>query len=246
VTSSVSSPDTGLSREGRTEITWADGWFVAEAAYGHAWANLTNVAQEDAPGTLSFDWTLKGTRADGGAWTVSNRMMEYSDYGAAYGAWRMSDMIDALISNSFEKVGFTGVDMSGQITGENLTSEISRIRLSSPLQRKLRERGSVKAAPGDRVTVEVTLDPVGRDRNEVFTFRLKVPRGAQGEQQVRLAAGRGRVNYGDVGSFDELIAALSGGDHLNDLIVRGFGSTAVYPQDVIVHGKSGFSVQVVR
>jgi hypothetical protein len=212
----------------------------------HAWANLTNVAQEDAPGTLSFDWTLKGTRADGSPWTVSNRTMEYSDYGAAYGAWRMSDMIYALTYNGFERVGFTSVDMSGEITGDNLTSEITRIRLSSPLQRKLRARGSVKAAPGDRVTVEVTLDPVGRDANEVFTFTLKVPRGAQGEQQVRLAGGRGRTNYWDVGSFDELIAALNDGDHQNDLIVRGFGSTAVFPQDVIVHGKSGFWVQVVR
>jgi hypothetical protein len=248
VTSSVSSPDTGLAREGRTDITWDEGWFVAEAAYGHAWANLTNVAQEDAPGTLAFTWTLTGTRADGGTWTVSNRMMEYSDYGAAYGAWRMSDMIYALVYNGFEKVTFTGVDMSGQITGENLTSEISRIRVSSPVQPSLKERDLVKAEPGDRIKVEVTLDPFERNTNVVATFSIKVPRRAQGTEQVKLAGGKGHIDYWgrEIKSLDDLLAAMGGGDHPNDLIVRGFGWTGTFPQDVIVHGKGGFWVQIVR
>ena len=246
VTSDVSSPDTELSRVGRTDITWDEGWAVAEIAFAHAYANLTHVAQADGPGTLAFAWTIEGTRGDGSTFTVSNRTMEFSDWSAAYGAWRMSDMLYALVYNSFEKVGFTSVDMSGEITADDLRSEIARIRLSSPVQPALRERGTVKAAPGDKVTVEVTFDPVGRTSNEVFTFALKVPRGTRGDQKVRLAGGRGRIDYWDVGSFDEMIAAMNDGDHQNDLIVSGLGPTAVYPQDVIVQGKSGFSVQVVR
>ncbi|MEX2203512.1 MAG: hypothetical protein WD965_05445 [Actinomycetota bacterium] len=41
-------------------------------------------------------------------------------------------------------------------------------------------------------------------------------------------------------------AALNGGDHANDLIVNGFGQTVTQVQDVIVRGRAGFTVQVVR
>jgi len=248
ITSDVSSPDTGYGRTGRTEVAWDEDWFVAETAFSHAWSNLTYVVQEDAPGTLALSWTIEGTREDGSTWVVSNRFMEQNDYGAAAEAWRMSDMLHALASNGFEPIAFTSVSMDGSITGEDLTSRIVRVRVAGPLQPSLKDRGLVKAAPGDRLIVEVTLDPIERDTDVVTTLTVKVPRRARGYEQVRLSGGRGRLDYwgGGIGSLDDLIAVLNGGDHRNDLIVKGLGPTTVQPQEVIVTGKAGFTVKVVR
>lgn len=44
ITSTVSSPDTGLSREGVTEVAWDEDSFAADAAFYHALANLSVVA----------------------------------------------------------------------------------------------------------------------------------------------------------------------------------------------------------
>lgn len=246
ITSSVASPDTGYTRTGRTDVAWDEDWFLADAAFAHAWSNLTYVAQQDAPGTLAFSWTIQGTRADGSSWAVSNRLMERSDQSAAAEAWRLSDSMYALAFNGFEPIAFTSVSMEGAITEEDLTSSIVRVRVSSPLQRSLKERAAVKAGPGDRVRVEVTLDPVERETYVVTELSLRVPRGARGVHHVRLSGGRSRVDPYGAGSLDDLIALLSGGDHRNDLIVRGLGPRVVQAQEVIVTGRAGFAVQIVR
>ncbi|MGH2672106.1 MAG: SpoIVB peptidase S55 domain-containing protein [Actinomycetota bacterium] len=247
ITSTVSSPDTGLSREGETEVAWDEDFFVADAAFYHAWANLTFVAQQDGPGTLGLEWTISGTREDGSPFTVSNRLMAYSTYSATSEAWQLANALYTLAFNGFENIEFTGVDMTGEVTGENLTSQIERIRVSSPLQRSLKERSVLRAEPGDRVTIEVTLKPIDRDTKVVSVLTFRVPRGARGSEEIRISGGRGRLNFGrGINSLDDLIAALNGGDHANDLIVNGFGQTVTQVQDVIVRGRGGFTIQVVR
>ena len=74
-----------------------------------------------------------------------------------------------------------------------------------------------------------------------------MPRGARGTEDIRLSGGRGRLDvWGrDVRSLDDILAAMNGGDHLNDLVVKGFGRTRLLAQDVQVSGKGGFSIQVV-
>ena len=248
ITSDVSSPDTGLSRHGRTDVAWDEDWFVADAAYSHGWSNFANVLQADSPGTASYDFTITGTREDGSPFTVTNRWFEANTYSAASAVWRLSDFLYTLTYNRFEPVKFTGVDLTGTITADNLSAKIAGIRLSSPLQPKLAARSSVKAGPGDLVTVEVTFARLDHGPDAVASFTLKVPRSARGSQEVRLSGGKGRLDvYGrDVRSLDDLLYALNGGDHLNDLVVKGFGRTQLLPQDVGVSGKSSFFIQVVR
>jgi hypothetical protein len=247
ITSTVSSPDTGLSREGETEVAWDEDSFVADATFYHAWANLSFVAQQDGPGTLGLEWTISGTREDGSPFTISNRLMAYSTDSAASEAWPLPSMLSTLASNGFENIEFTGVDMAGEVTGENLTSQIERIRVSSPLQRSLKERSVLRAGPGDRVTIEVTVNPIDRDTNVVSVLTFRVPGGARGSEEIRVSGGRGRLNFGrGFNSLDDLIAAMNGGDHANDLIVNGFGRTVTQDQDVIVRGRGRFTIQVVR
>jgi hypothetical protein len=244
VTSSMSSPDTGLSRDGETQIAWDQDWFVADAATNHAWSNLTYVQQQDGPGTLRFAWTIEGTREDGSPFVVSNRLMQYDRGSASSGVWRMGDALYQLAFNEWEDIEFTGVDMTAEVTEANLTSRIARVRLSSPLQPSLKARSVVRAKPGQAVTVEVTFDPVDGD-DVVATFRIKVPRRASGLERVRLAGPKGRYRGVEAGSLDELIWALGQGPHGNDLTVTGLGASRVLPQKVIVRGSAGFAVKVV-
>jgi hypothetical protein len=244
VTSSMSSPDTGLARDGETQIAWDQDWFVADAATYHAWSNLTYVRQGDGPGTLGFAWTIEGTREDGSPFTVSNRLMQFDRYSAASGVWRMGDALYQLAFNGFEDIEFTGVDMTAEITESNLTSRIARVRVASPLQPSLKDRNVVRARPGQTVRVEITFDPVDGD-DVVATLKLKVPKRASGLERVRLAGSKGRLRGIDAGSLDELIFALSQGPHGNDLVVSGLGTSRVLPQKVIVKGSAGFAVKVV-
>jgi len=248
ITSEVSSPDTGYRRTGRTDVAWDEDWFVAEATFAHAWSNLTYVAQQDGPGTLGLAWTIEGTRADGSAWTVSNRLMDHDPHSATSEAWRMTDVLQTLASQEFEPIGFTSIDMEGTITEEDLTSPIVRIRVSSPLQPALKDRWIVRAAHGDRLRVEVTLAPVERDSVVIAELSLRVPRGARGQERVTIRGGRGRLDWWRVGpgSLDDLLYAMNAGEARNELIVRGLGRTLIQVQDVIVTGRAGFVVQVVR
>jgi hypothetical protein len=245
ITSDMSSPDTGLSRHGETQVAWDEDYFVADATYSHTWSNLTYVAQQDGPGTVDLAWTIEGTREDGSPFTVANRLMGYNPSNATYEAYLVTDMLYRLAFNEFEDIAFTSVNLTGDLTEANLTSQIARVRVSSPLQRSLKERPVVRARPGDVVKIEVTLDPIDGP-NVVTTTSVRVPRNARGFESIQLSGGRGRIDYtGGVGSLDELIAALNGGDHRNDLVVRGFGRAGVQIQDVIVRGRAGFAIQVV-
>jgi hypothetical protein len=93
------------------------------------------------------------------------------------------------------------------------------------------------------VTIEVTLNPIDRDTNVVSELTFRVPGGARGSEEIRISGGRGRGNYGrGIGSLDDLIAALNGGDHANDLLVNGFGRTVTQVQDVVVRGRAAFTI----
>ena len=248
IRSDVSSPDTGLVRQGLTEVAWDEVGFVAEAAYTHAYSNFTAVLQADGPGTLDLAWTITGEREDGSTFTVENRWFDTSSYSAASEAFRLYDVLSVLAFNDFEPVEITGVDLSGTITGENLTTRIGRIRVSSPLQPGLKVRNVVRAEPGDKLTIEVTLERTDGGPDAVATMRFKVPAGARGSERVRLSGGKGRQDLFDrsIRSLDELLGLLNGGDHRNDLLVQGFGTGASAPQAVKVTGRGSFTVLVVR
>ncbi len=245
ITSDVSSPDTGLARQGLTEVAWEEVGFVADAAYTHAYSNLTFVLQADGPGTLDLAWTITGEREDGSPFTVENRWFDTSSFSAASESFRLYDVLSALAFNEFEPIEVTGVDLSGTITGDDLTTRIGRIRVSSPLQPGLKVRNVVRAEPGDRLTIEVTLERTDGGPDTVATTTFRVPAGARGSERVRLSGGKGRFD-GSIRSLDELLDALNGGDHRNDLLVQGFGAKVAAAQPVKVTGKGSFTVLVVR
>ena len=245
VTSEFSSPDTGLSRLGETDAVFDDPWFPADITFSHAYANIGAVWQEGGEGTLSMDWTITGTRQDGTTFTVANRSMGFSPY-APYEAYHVANAMYYLAFNRFEQIGFTSVDMNGTVTDEDLRAQIVGVRVSSSVQPTLKARDVVKAVSGDEVIVEVTLDLPEQDADVVETLIVQVPRHAGGTEGISIRGGRGRLRIGrNVDSLDELIAALSGGDHQNDLLVSAFGQTQTQVLDVVVRGGARFGIQIV-
>lgn len=246
IDSTFSSPDSGLSRVGHTDVSWDEGWFVAEAAWSHAYANVGYVLQADAPGTARLSWTIEGTREDGSPFSVSNHSMQHSDWYAGSNVWRLADALYTLVYNGFEEIAFTGVDMTGMATEDNLTARIVKVRTASSLQPTLKARHVLKAAPGDTITIEATLDPVDGDP-VIAVLALKLPKGARGEREIELRGGKERYyNYRGIESLDDLLAMLSGGEHGNDLIAKGFNRSSTQEQDVIVKGKDRFLVRIIR
>lgn len=222
ITSVLTGLDTGITRRGQTLVAWDQDFFMADAAFSHAWSNLTYVAQQDGSGTLQLAWVVEGTREDGSPFRIKDRTISYSSFSAAGEAYRMVDAMYELAYGD-EDIAFTSVKMTGSITEENLTSRIVGLRVSSPVQRSLRSRDVVLARPGDVVRVEVTLDPVDGPRFAVTT-KVRVPENAHGVRRVDVSGG---------------------GAHADDMIVRGSPAASLRGLDVIVRGNAHFLIRVV-
>ncbi|MEW6059262.1 MAG: SpoIVB peptidase S55 domain-containing protein [Actinomycetota bacterium] len=245
ITSSFSSPDTGLSRDGKTEAIYQAGFWFPEIVWSHMIGNLGAVAQRIGDGTLSIAYTIEGLTAEGMPFTIENRTMVYSDYDAMYAAYKLVDAVYQLAYNKFEKVTFTGIHAAGEITQQQLRGTITRVRTASSLQPKLAQRSLLKVRPGDKITIETTLTPLDGGPNVITKMQMKVPSWAGGFETIMLRGGKERF-VSPPRSFDELLAHLSGGEHPNDLIATGFGTQTSRAQDLVVKGKAFLTVQVVR
>lgn len=246
VSSRLTSPDSGLSRLGTTEAIHTWGWWIQEIVWAHHSGNFAAVFGHYGGGSSELEWTIEGTTESGLPFTVTNRTMAWDEFDATASIWSLVSAIDVLQFNRFEDVTFTSIATTGSITRDRLEGDIARVRVSSPLQPSLKERAAIRAEPGDRITVEVTLDQDGSDVDVVTTFTVKVPRNARGSNEVRIAGGGDADDPGRPHSFEDLVARLNGGDHPNDLVVRGFNLVRALEQSLIVDGRSGFTVRVER
>jgi hypothetical protein len=244
ITSSLTSLDTGTSRDGLTESLYQENWWFEETVWGHMVLNLGAVQGGLGPGSSMLDFTVEGRRADGATFTVANHTAVASPYDATESVWRLVSVLDQLIFNPWERIEITGVDTAGWITEAQLIGEITRVRVSSSLEPRLKERSEVRARPGDRVTVEVTMTSAEAPTT-VETFQIKVPRRASWTD-VSLRGGRERWYGRSIDSFEQLLAFLNGGTHADDLVVKAFGQTQLLQQPVLVTGKASFAISVVR
>ena len=247
VITTFTNTDNGHSRTAETDIVYQKDFWGSEIAASHVFTNLQLVFDAYSSGTSSISYTIEGQTAEGVPFTVDNRNMLYSDYDATSAAYKMVDALYQLAFNRFEKVTFTSVHATGEITQQRLEGTITRVRTASSLQPKLAQRSLLKVRPGDRITIETTLTPIGGGRNVVTTMQMKVPSWASGFDTVMVRGGKGGSGFSmPVRSFDQLIARLSGGEHPNDLVASGFGAESSRAVDLIVKGKVFVTVQVVR
>lgn len=245
IRSHLMSRDTGNRRHGTTEALHTWGWWLEYIVWAHLWLNYSAaLGHYPGEGTADLVWTISGTTEDGEPFTVSNRSMAYSEWDATEVVWRLTNAVNALQFNRFEDVTFTEIATHGTISGDELVGRIRRLRVASTSQPALRERSTLIARPGDRVTVEVTL-AMAEGGTAVVTASFRVPRGWLGPQDLVVRGGEERYRY-RARSLDQLIARLNGGEHPDDLVLEGLGRTRLRPQDFIVRGQEGFTILVVR
>jgi SpoIVB peptidase S55 len=243
ITSSITSLDTGRSRDGETDSIFTQDFWFGYQVWGHHVLNFGSVQQALGPGTSRLSYTIEGTRRNGAPFTISNRTMVASTYDATESVYKLSSAIDQLMFNRFEPVEITSIDSNGEITSDQLTGTITRVRTSSPLDPSLQRRNVVRARPGDRVTVEVTLtSPDGG--TTVQTTKIRVPYFGHFET-VTIRGGRERW-YSNANSLAALLRSLSGGEHYDDLVVSAFGRKKTTQQPVVVTGRASFTIRIVR
>lgn len=248
VTSDFSSPDSGNSRSGTTEIYYQDDYWGPEITWSHMYTNLEVVFDQYGDGSLSMAYSIAGLRQDGVTpFTIQNSVMWSSSYDAFEGVYKLVSAMYALRFNRFEDVTFTAVDASGTVTAQGLEGRIGEVRTSSDVQSGLQQRSVQRVEAGGVVTVEVALEPAEGGQPVLVTFELLAPN-RPGLATVRLRGGRERlyVNPRGIGSFEELVAQLSGGEQANELFASGLGPRVSALADLIVSGKAAFTVKVVR
>jgi SpoIVB peptidase S55 len=243
ITSSITSLDTGTSRDGRTDSIFGGDFWFGYQVWGHHVLNFGAVQQALGPGTSRLSYTIEGTRKNGTPFTISNRTMVASTYDATESVYKLSSAVDQLMFNRFQPVEITSIDSTGEITADQLIGTITKVRTSSPLDPSLRRRYVVDARPGDLVTAEVTMtSPDGG--TTVQTMKIRVPQFGRFET-VRIRGGRERW-YARADSLGELLRKLSGGEHYDDLVVTAFGRKQTTQQPVVVSGRASFNIRVVR
>jgi SpoIVB peptidase S55 len=248
ISSHFSNADSGVARDGQTDVYYQEDYWAPQLAWYHNYVNLLVVFDRSGSGSLDMGYTISGLREDGVTpFTVTNSVLSSSTYDAFEGIYKLSSAMYQLAFNRFEDVTFTSVETDGSVTAERLEGKISRVRTSSRIQPSLRSRGMQRVAPRGTVKVEVSLEPFGGGPSVPVTFTMRAP-AQPGYYGVRLRGGRDRffVNERHLRSLDELLDALSGGEHGNDLIATGLGRRVTTTADLMVTGKRFFTVQVVR
>ena len=248
VSSDFTNADTGDQRSGQTDVYYQEDYWGPDLVWYHNYVNLLVVFDQFGSGSLDMNYTIHGLREDGVTpFTVTNSVLDSSTYDAFEGLYKLSSAMYSLAFNRFEDVTFTSVDSNGSVTSERLEGKIGPVRTSSNLQQSLRSRGVQRVSPRGTVKVEVSLQPFGGGPSVPVTFTMRAP-AQPGYYDVRLRGGRERfyVNDRHIRSFDELLDALSGGEHANDLIATGLGRRVTTGASLMVTGKRSFTVQVVR
>ena len=243
ITSSITSLDTGRSRDGETDSIFGEDYWLDYQVWGHHVLNFGAVQQSLGPGTSRLSYTIEGTH-NGTPFTISNRTMVTSTFDATYSVYKLTSAVDQLLFGGFGGVEITSIHSDGQITADQLLGTISDVKTSSSLDRALRSRYVVDARPGSKITVEVTLEmPDGG--STVANLTVKAPRFGRGGI-VKIRGGREDWYVRNAGSFEQLLMALSGGEHYDDLVVSGSGRKQIQQQPVVVDGRASFRIRIVR
>ncbi|MGH3443474.1 MAG: cell wall-binding repeat-containing protein, partial [Nitriliruptorales bacterium] len=119
ITSTIADVDTGRRRTGTTEVvssTHLPNEFVPFTAWAHALGNLLAVVDRIGGGTATGTITVKGTRENGGTFTLrrSNRYAS-ADEITSPPANELLTLVATIAENPFEDVAFTSVDLRATV-----------------------------------------------------------------------------------------------------------------------------------
>ncbi len=182
VTSTVTSTDDGVSREGSTHVTLDRA--LPDLALSHLLANVDTVFDAIGPGTAELRWVVEGTRASGEPFTLDVENAYASQHDIAYDAtFDAQDQILSIQQNEFEDVEITGVDYTATVSSafEQYTVSSVEVRRPDGTYQQPPSESSVPVPAGSTLDVRVTLAPY-KNQGDAVTVELSadVPDDAAG------------------------------------------------------------------
>ena len=213
ITSTTTARNTGRTQSGLTEVVATDDEFVFPflSSY-HEFLQIIGTMDQDTGGSGEIEWTVRGTRADGSPWRLTRRNMVSTQFGVAYEAVHEFDhFMFKLSSQNFEDITFTGVDFTDVTVREAIRHyAVSKVLVSVDGGRFEKTR-KVRAKPGSRIALRVTLNPYDENLSKkVVELAVRVPKDARRDGHIQVYGGSGHHTgiVGGAASFDDLLEKM--------------------------------------
>lgn len=221
ISSRVTALDTGKQRDGETEVTMSD--FVSYLTFVHLFMNIDGTFDQIGRGSSELAWTIRGTREDGGTWTLAHSNMYADDYDISFGSiFELLSQLEIIESNEFEDVEFSEVNISASVREQVRRFRLVKV-LSSKNGRWFRDLNRITVRPGSQIYLRALLRQKGDSRLRRANLVVNVPRRARYASIEVSGSGGGDFYYDE---FDESFYGEyegeepNGPDSLDELINR--------------------------
>ncbi len=173
---SLTNLDTGLSRDGQTDVVVKSEFPTISTI--HLLANMDSVFDELDAGSSALDWTITGEREDGTPWQLERANMYISDFDiSGDSVFDFLGDLETLSFNPLEKVTFTGVDVTGTIEDTVKTYDLTALLVCR--QGICIDTDTTFAKRGQTVRVKAVLTPSDGSAVKKIPFTFTVPRHAR-------------------------------------------------------------------
>ncbi len=210
VDSAVTSLDTLNARTGHTDVVLESEYpFIA---FSHLFSNIDSVFDEIGAGSSNVSFAIEGTRADGTPWRLTRMNMFASDFDLSIdSSFEMLIALDSIANNPFERVHFTGVQVTASVQDTVEDYVLTDLLVCS--RAGCFDDEEVFARRGDTLDLIATLTP--SDGSEAELVELSVTLPARGRFLELEVSGGGDTCFegecdgvGEVDSFPQLLRAL--------------------------------------
>ena len=184
---SLTNLDTGLSRDGQTDVVLKSEFPSLSTL--HLLANLDSVFDELDAGSSALDWTVTGEREDGTPWQVERANMYISELDlSGDSVFDFLADLETLSVNPFEKVTFTGVDVTGTV--EDTVKSYKLTALLVCRQGICVDTDTTFARRGQTIRVKAVLTPSDGSAVKKVPFTFGVPRQARAGGLIEIGPAR--------------------------------------------------------
>jgi SpoIVB peptidase S55 len=184
---SLTNLDTSFSRDGQTDVVVKSEFPTLSTM--HLLANLDTVFDELDAGSSALDWTVTGEREDGTPWQLERANMYISDLDiSGDSVFDFLGDLETLSFNPFEKVTFTGVDVTGTI--EDTVKSYKLTALLVCRHGICVDTDTTFARRGQTIRVKAVLTPSDGSAVKKVPFTFTVPRRARAGGLIEIGPAR--------------------------------------------------------
>jgi hypothetical protein len=247
ITSSVTNEDLDKTRQGETDVVKQSlgGFsFFANLAPFAVLAEQDSTFDQISGGTNTQSWTLTGQTGEGASWTLTRENMAWSPFDASFeGINELLNDVFILAINDLTDVTFTGLDWTSSMTTARRTVKITEVSVATPGSDFSTKR-RVVVHPGDRLRIQVVLQPFGEDTTKTVRVSVLLPRDARGSSQLAVRGGTFGIGedgrqLGSAKTFEDLVASLQNAEHNSDLVVETAFATKGKAVETHIHRNQG-------